>query len=241
MMAPEQNKIDEIRARAEAAETPAYHRKPFGPEWAASYWIKWATITYALRALGIGEGDMVLDVGVGSGWTTVFLAEQGYEATGTDIGPASVDVGSARAQRYGVRASFVTADMDTMDLGQKFDACLIFDALHHSQRQAEVIERLAAHVKPGGWILFGEPSWLHGISPSAIRTSKNRGWIERGISVTKLKRHCRKSGLGAFRRFYEGSGPTEQIGGVVWQLIRLVLSPVACSPQTSIWLAAQKR
>jgi 2-polyprenyl-3-methyl-5-hydroxy-6-metoxy-1,4-benzoquinol methylase len=240
-MTLEQNKIDEIRARAEAAERPAYHRKPFGAEWDVSYWIKWATIAYALRALGLSEGDTILDVGVGSGWTTVFLAEQGYKATGTDIGPASVDVGNARAERYGVHASFVTADMDTMDLGETYDACIIFDALHHSQRQAEVVRRLAAHVKTGGWILFGEPSWLHGISPGAIRTAKDRGWIERGISVTKLKRHCRQSGLGNFRRFYESSGPTERIGGLAWQLIRLVLSPFASSPQTSIWLAAQKQ
>jgi SAM-dependent methyltransferase len=169
------------------------------------------------------------------------LAEQGYAATGVDIGPASVVVGSARAERYGVQAHFMTADMDTMDLGKLFDACLIFDALHHSQRQAEVIQRLASHVKPGGWILFGEPSWLHGISPHAIRTSKNRGWVERGISVTRLKRHCRQSGLGNYQRFYEGTGPTGRMRGLVWQLMRLILSPFASSPQTSIWLAAQKQ
>jgi 2-polyprenyl-3-methyl-5-hydroxy-6-metoxy-1,4-benzoquinol methylase len=241
MMALEQNKIDEIRAREEGAEMPAYHHKPFGLEWDVNYWSKWATISYALSSLGLQEGASILDVGVGSGWTTVFLAEQGYKPTGTDIGPASVDVGNARAERYRVRANFVVADMDTMELGETFDACLIFDALHHSQRQAEVIQRLASHVKPGGWVLFGEPSWLHGISPHARKTSKERGWIERGIRITTLKRHCRRVGLGHFRRFYEGSGPTEQVRGVVWQLSRLALSLFASSPQASIWLAAQKQ
>jgi len=65
--------------------------------------------------------------------------------------------------------------MDTLDLGQTFDAVLVFDASHHSARQREVVRRIGKHLKPGGWVLFGEPSWLHAISPHARRTSKELG------------------------------------------------------------------
>lgn len=235
----EQNKQDEIRARAEMAQTAAYQRKPFGREWESAYWIKWATIKRALADLDVPTDGEILDVGVGSGWTTVFLAQEGYRPTGIDIGPASVTVGSDRAARHGVCAEFLAADMEDMDLGRAFDACLVFDALHHSQRQRQVVQRIAAHLKPGGWALFGEPSWLHGLSPAALRTTRERGWIERGIRVSSLKRDCRAAGLSGFRRFFEGTGPTEG-AGVVWQLARLGLAPISCSPQTSIWLGARK-
>jgi 2-polyprenyl-3-methyl-5-hydroxy-6-metoxy-1,4-benzoquinol methylase len=178
---------------------------------------------------------------MGTGWTTVFLAETGFEPTGVDIAPASVEVGRRRAARYGATASFEVADMDDLDLGRTFDGVLVFDALHHSVRQREVIARLTRHVKPGGWILFGEPSWLHGLSPHARATSKDEGWIERGIVLRTLKRDCREAGLGEFRRFYEGTAPfSSSFGRFLYELARLVGAQVNVSPQTSLWLAAKR-
>lgn len=232
----EDHKLAEIQSGAEAVEMAAAQRKPFG--WGSAYWGKWAMITHAFEKLGIPEGSTVLDVGAGTGWTTVFLAELGYKATGVDIAPGHAVVGARRAERYGVEAAFVTADMDTMDVG-RFDACLVFDALHHTQHQARAVERISAQLKPGAWVLFGEPSWLHGFSPRARKTSKDVGWVERGVRVSVLKRDCRKVGFGDFQRFYEGTAPTAGTG-LAWQLCRLLLTPFSSSPQTSIWLAARK-
>jgi 2-polyprenyl-3-methyl-5-hydroxy-6-metoxy-1,4-benzoquinol methylase len=178
---------------------------------------------------------------MGTGWTTVFLAETGFRPTGVDIAPASVEVGRRRAERCGVSAHFAVADMDTLDTGETYDAVLVFDALHHSARQREVVGRIASHLKPGGWVLFGEPSWLHSISLSARRTSKDAGWIERGISVRKLKADCQLAGLGEFRRFYEGTSPfSPGPRRFLWELGRLAGAQVNVSPQTSVWLAARR-
>jgi len=131
--------------------------------------------------------------------------------------------------------------MDQLDLGERFDAILVFDALHHSTRQSDVVRRLAQHAKPGAWILFGEPSWLHGVSPGARRTAKEEGWVERGIVLRALKRDCREAGLTEFRRFYEGTSPfTPGVGAFFWQLGRLVGAQVNVSPRTSLWLAARR-
>jgi 2-polyprenyl-3-methyl-5-hydroxy-6-metoxy-1,4-benzoquinol methylase len=236
----EKNKLDEISTAEASRLDLKTTRKPFGPPWPASYWGKWQTITFALNELGIPEGANVLDVGTGVGWTTVFLGEAGFRATGVDIAPANIEIAKERARRTGVHADFAVADMDTMDLDRQFDAVLVFDALHHSTRPAAVVERISKHLPPGGWVLFGEPSWLHGISPRARRTSRELGWVERGVVIRQLKRHCTANGLGNFRRFYEGTEPYASPMAFVWQLARLVGARFACAPQMSIWLAAQR-
>lgn len=235
------NKVAEIETKAASVGTVSARTKPFGPEWGTSYWTKWATISHALTTLGITPGASLLDVGVGTGWTSVFLAESGFDVTGVDIAPASVEIGDERAARYGVNVRFETADMDYLDLGRTFDAVLVFDALHHSVRQAQVIAGISRHLAPGGWVLFGEPSVLHHISPSARRASREEGWVERGVSPRKLKHDCRAAGLNDFRRFYEGTAPiTSSPRHLLWQATRLVASRVAFAPQASVWLAARK-
>ncbi len=237
----EPNKQREIESAAMSADEPHANSKPFGRFWGSGYFTKWATISHALFELGLEADATILDLGMGTGWTTVFLAETGFRPTGVDIAPASVTVGERRAQRYGAAAKFAVADMDTIDMGETYDAVLVFDALHHSSRQGEVVRRISEHLKPGGWVLFGEPSWLHSISSHARRTSKELGWIERGISVRKLKADCRSAGLGEFRRFYEGTSPfVPGVGRFLWELGRLVGAQVNVSPRTSVWLAARR-
>jgi len=241
-VAGEPNKLDEIAGGAAAVDLRIANYKPFGHFWGASYFTKWAVISHALFELGLQEGQTILDVGVGGGWTTVFLSETGFQATGVDIAPGHVSVGRSRANRYGASARFEVADMDTLDLGTTFDAVLVFDALHHTRRQREVVGRLARHVKPGGWILFGEPTWLHAISPHARRASRQLGWVERGVLLRTLKRDCRDAGLTEFRRFYEGTAPfSARATGFAWELARLVGAQVNVSPRTSLWLAARRR
>ena len=237
----EPNKLREMETAAASAEDRHANYKPFGDFWGSNYFTKWAVIAYALSALGLREGHTILDIGVGGGWTTLFLAEAGFIATGVDIAPASIAVARRRADRYNSSARFEVADMDTLDLGETFDGVLMFDALHHTTRQREVIRRVVLHLKPDGWALFGEPSWLHAISPHARRTNKELGWVERGIVLRTLKRDCRLAGLNEFRRFYEGTSPFARgASSFAWQLARLIGAQVQFSPQTSIWLAAKR-
>ena len=171
----------------------------------------------------------------------MFLAESGYRPTGLEIAPASVRLAIDRAARWQVEADFEVGDMDAFDLERTFDAVLVFDALHHSARQADAIACIARHLRPGGWVLSGEPSWLHKISPSARRTSRELGWIGRGVTARSVRRDCRAAGLTEFRRFFEGTGRYESRGhGFLWQLLRLTAANAAVAPQSSIWLAARR-
>lgn len=238
MPSPDAHKEAEIASRT--PEFMAHEAtKPFG--WESYLWTRWATIAEAIRALDVETGAKVLDVGCGPGWTSLFLAEAGHHVTAVDLVPANVELTARRAARWGVPVHAQVGDMETLDLGEQFDLVLIYDALHHSTRQRRALESLAAHLRPGGWLLLGEPSWLHRFSPSARRHHRERGWIERGFTVRGLRADLRHAGLGKMRRFFGGTNPYEsRMREFPGQLARLVAANFVATPSNPIWLAAQR-
>ena len=240
----DRNKLREVEWAARWIEEGGHEDpwKPFGLSWGSHYWTKWATIAAAFGALGLEPPASVIDVGCGTGWTSAFLAQAGFTVTGVDLVPSFVEIARSRAARWGLEAEFEVADMDTLALGRTYDGALLFDALHHTRRRADAVANVARHLRPGGWVLFGEPSWLHYLSPHAIRTSRELGWVERGVPLARLKRECERAGLGNFRRFQEGTAPYERgLRSLAWQVTRLVAAHVWVAPQASVWLAAQRR
>jgi SAM-dependent methyltransferase len=213
--------------------------KPFG--WDPAHFVEWATIAHMLDAVGAAPGAHVLDIGCGSGWTTLFLAEAGYDALGYDLVPANVELCRERAQRWGSSARFDVADMDELPGGDAADVALIFDALHHSLRQPAVLAGVARRLRPGGWLLVGEPTWLHRLSPGARATTRELGWSERGLTLRGLRRDLRAAGFGETRRFFQPTSPYEsRVRGTAWQLARLVGAGVLVAPHGHYWVAARR-
>src|SRR4051812_8855757 len=152
-----------------ASRTPdfmaAEAAKPFG--WDAAHFVEWATVTEILRRLGIEPGASAIDVGCGIGWTTLFLAEAGIDAVGLDLVPANIEMARERAARWGSTARFEVADMDALPGGPPADLALVFDALHHTRAQRATLDGIFRRLKPGGWLVLAEPTWLHRLSPEA--------------------------------------------------------------------------
>lgn len=242
-VAPERHKQAEVASRT--PETMAREaRKPFGwtHGWGPESWLMWATVTEMLHRLEIAPPATVLDVGCGPGWTTAFLAEAGYRPTGIDLVPANVRVARERARRWGVQARFEVGDMDHLQLDNTWEAALLLDALHHSTRRRDVLEGIARHLRPGGWLLLGEPSVLHRLSPHARRTSREAGWTERGVWVRGLRRDLRAAGFGEVRRFFGATRPySRRFRGLAGEAFRLVGANLAVAPQMHVWIAAQRR
>jgi SAM-dependent methyltransferase len=211
--------------------------KPFG--WRASHFVEWATVTEMMRVTGVAPGAAILDVGCGNGWTTLFLAEAGFKPLGVDLVPANVELARQRAERWGSPARFEVADMERLDLEERFDAALIFDSLHHVERDRDVLRQVYGHLAPGGRLYVGEPTWLHRLSGNARRTRRELGWLERGFTVRELRRGLADAGFEDVRRFFQGSAPTAA-RGLAPQLVRLLAARVAAAPQHHIWLTAQR-
>ena len=240
------NKVREIENAARSLdrltrEGATERVKPFGIEWPAVWWLKWATIHHAFRALEVPQNAEVLEIGSGTGWATLLLAEAGYRPTGIDLAPGNVRISQRHAERWNSPAEFATVDMDSLDLGREFDAVLMFDALHHVEDPRKVVHRVGRHLRSGGWALFGEPSLLHLISPGAFRVRRELGWIENGIGLRALRRWCQEAEMPTTRRFFEPTRPYEhRVREFGWQLAKLTAANLAFAPSCHIWLAAQR-
>jgi SAM-dependent methyltransferase len=206
------------------------------------HFVEWATVATMVHAIGLPRGSCILDIGCGGGWTSLFLAEAGFSVTGYDLVPANVELARRRAERWGSTASFEVADMEALPAGEAADAALIFEALHHSTRQRQVLEETARRLRPGGWLLVGEPTWLHRLSPGARHMRRERGWVERGPTVRSMRRDLRRAGFGEVRRFFQGTFPYEgRTLPFAWQLVRLVAANAWVAPHGHLWLAARLR
>lgn len=214
-------------------------KKPFGHD--PAYFTDWATIAAMLDGIALPKGARVLDVGCGAGWTSLFLAESGYDVVGYDLVPFNVEVARRRAERSGLSAGFEVGDMEALPPGEPADAALIYDALHHSHRQREALQSVARRLRPGGWLLLGEPSWLHRISPGAHATRRDLGWTERGPTLRGLRRDLRAAGFGDVRRFFQPTRPYEsRVRGFGWQLARLIAANAWVAPGAHLWIAARR-
>ena len=110
--------------------------------------IPWLDAAQPLR------GSRILEIGCGTGSSSVALAEQGASVVGIDIDEGSLAVGRDRAAAYGVDVEFraLNADQlaDTFTVGQ-FDSIIFFAALEHMT----LAERLSALRDAWGMLNLG--------------------------------------------------------------------------------------
>ena len=108
----------------------------------------------------------VLEIGCGTGASTLALAERGAKVTAIDILPNSIEVAKDRCRAYGCTATFLVAnaaDVKSLVRGNEFDAILFYAALEHMTHE----ERRAAMrdtwqmLAPGAfWVVIETPNRL---------------------------------------------------------------------------------
>ena len=105
---------------------------------------------YVIELLDLRPGQRFVELGCGPGWMTRFMARHGLDAHGYDISPTMIEIAREQAKAENVDAHFDTADFERLDLEHAFDACLTYDALHHSARPDLVLASAHRALKPGG-------------------------------------------------------------------------------------------
>ena len=115
----------------------------------------------AIRALGIKPGQVVADVGAGSGYYTVRLARQ-VGPTGrvfaTDIQPEMLSMLQKRLKRERLdNVELVQAtEVDPRLPEGELDLILMVDVYHELSRPQEVLRRLRTALKPDGRLVLIE-------------------------------------------------------------------------------------
>jgi 2-polyprenyl-3-methyl-5-hydroxy-6-metoxy-1,4-benzoquinol methylase len=140
------------------------------------------------------------ELGCGSGWMTRLAARHGVAADGYDISPRMIEIAREQALEEGVDARFEVADMEQLDLGRRFDACLLYDALHHSPSPDLVLRSAYRSLRPGGRLLLAEPNWAHRLR--GRDAARRFGTTEQGYSARALRRLLRRNGFRDVRRFH---------------------------------------
>jgi 2-polyprenyl-3-methyl-5-hydroxy-6-metoxy-1,4-benzoquinol methylase len=112
------------------------------------------------------SGARVLEVGCGTGASTVALAEQGARVTAVDIDPESLLVAQARCHAYGVEATFLETNGSSLHRHLEiadFDFVIFFACLEH-MTYAERIDAMRTTwnaLRPGAlWCSIETPNRL---------------------------------------------------------------------------------
>jgi 2-polyprenyl-3-methyl-5-hydroxy-6-metoxy-1,4-benzoquinol methylase len=193
---------------------------------------------YVLQLLDLHAGMSLAELGCGSGWMTRFAARHGLDAHGYDIAPEMIAIARELAEQENVPAHFDVADMEELDLGRRFDAVLLYDALHHSARADLVIRAAHRALKPGGRLLLVEPNWKHRFQ--GRDATDEYGVTEMGYSSRRLKRLLRDAGFTDIKRFHNNrkrlfsNRPLEVAQHFAEPLVYRALGPW----WTQIWLRA---
>jgi SAM-dependent methyltransferase len=99
------------------------------------------------------RGASVLDLGCGAGEPIArFFIERGLAVTGVDAAPSMVAI---CRQRF-PQATWIEADMRTLDLARRFDAIVAWDSFFHltQDEQRQMFEVFGRHVASPGLLLF---------------------------------------------------------------------------------------
>jgi SAM-dependent methyltransferase len=232
-----QAEIDYPRAAGEQGR--AWIRsKPFGhdPRETGRLWIDFG---YVLQLLELHAGVSLVELGCGSGWMTRFAARQGIQAEGYDISPGMIEIAREESEHERLDVVFEAGDYEHLDLGRRFDACLTYDALHHSARPELVLACARRALKPDGRLLLVEPNWIHRFR--GRDASAEYGTTELGYSPRRLKRLLREAGFTDIRRFHNNrkrlfsNAPADTAAHLAEPFVYRVLAPF----WTQIWLRAR--
>lgn len=200
---------------------------------------------HILQILNLPIGSTILDLGVGSGWTSIFLSKMGYRVTGVDISPGMIKTAKTKAEKEGVSVRFLIGDLERLKISQKFDAILIYDALHHCANEERALRRCYHHLKRRGKLLLVEPNWYHAHDKEAQEIAQKYGVLERGFTPFHLKRVLKRAGFSKIERFIGGANSIRAYGNSPREILLHLFSPWAVRFflsyfKSQVWILAIK-
>ncbi len=113
------------------------------------------------------HGRTALDVGCGTGTTAFELVKMGFAVTGVDISRTAIEMAHQFSRDLELPAEFITGDVLSLELPQKFD--LIYDShcLHCivlTEDRQRAFKSLLSHLKSGGLFVLDTMVFTEGLN-----------------------------------------------------------------------------
>jgi ubiquinone/menaquinone biosynthesis C-methylase UbiE len=151
-------------------ETELYRQirhEAFGEDIGQNSWLTSDEQEKFLDWLDLGPGKIVLDVACGAGGPALRIATlTGCSIVGVDVHEQAVATANSMAAQRGLaeRAKFQAADAakPLPFCAASFDAVTCIDAINHLPDRLRVIEEWTRLLKPGGRLLFTDPTTVTG-------------------------------------------------------------------------------
>lgn len=143
------------------------------------YWLTTAESAYQFiyAYLEKNPGAEILDVGCGVGTESLTFARRGARVRAIDVTPESLACARERAQLLaGAEVDVTFENLNVLDLpgDARFDALWLNQSFHHLEPRAQVMDKLAALLRPGGHLFISE---TNAASPIVqLLLFRHRGW-----------------------------------------------------------------
>jgi SAM-dependent methyltransferase len=143
----------------------------------------------------------LLDLGIGSGWTSKYLALSGYQVVGLDIAEDMIKLAKINCQDL-KNIDLYTCDYESEINFGAFDCALIYDALHHASDESRVIQNVHRSLKKGGRLVTAEPGRGHSQSENTRAVVQDFGVTEKDMEFSLQKRLMHEAGFSEIRQYY---------------------------------------
>jgi SAM-dependent methyltransferase len=177
--------------KVDAAAFRSYlQRKPFSDADASRYLMDMSQI---LRLLPKPPAR-ILDLGVGSGWTSEILAWSGYDVVGLDICPDMIEIANNKLSPT-LPLSFAVYDYENPLPYSDMDAVVMYDALHHAEKEQLAITRAYAALRPNGVFICIEPGQGHSLTEDTKAAVKKFGVTEKDMPFSYVRQLLASAGF----------------------------------------------
>ncbi|MDD5035588.1 MAG: class I SAM-dependent methyltransferase [Methylococcaceae bacterium] len=197
-----QGEIDYIVNLGEAGMDHALN-KPYSDPGCGRYFMDMGSIFSLLPQ----PPAKLLDLGVGSGWTSVMFARKGYEVVGQDIAPAMIELAMQNRERAKLsNLNFLVSDYESLDMKEQFDCAIFYDSLHHAVDEQAALSGAYKALKPGGLCITLEPGEGHHLAPISQNAIHAYGVTEKDMPphhIIRMGRHAGFNHSKVYRRCFE--------------------------------------
>ncbi|WP_202320173.1 class I SAM-dependent methyltransferase [Archaeoglobus neptunius] len=130
----------------------------------------------------------ILDVGTGTGFVALRLAELGHDVTGIDLSEGMLSIAKTKATKAGLNVTFIVGDAENLPFDdESFDAVVCRHLLWTLPNPDKAVKEWARVVKPGGMVVAIDGKWTTCSMAAKLRSAIGR------IAIAAYERRWKKS------------------------------------------------